>query len=852
METQRLATRGLESGEGQASGRSHVQDAPVAQSPSRPITLSWPSLALLAVLLLAAFLRFYHLTASSLWHDEGNTWALIQRSFAQIAQASAADIHPPGYYWLLKLWSLAFGSGAWGMRSFSAVTGVLLVALVYSLGRRLPGGHRTGLLAAFLAAVNPFLVYYSQEARMYMLLALESAGLFWALLAWMGGEDGRQKTADEGQRLLPFSLARHFLLYTLFATLGLWTHYSFPVVLAAAGLAFLAQWKLGRGWRAPRAEGGVRNHPITGSPNSLISNFQSLIPFLSANVLALLLYAPWLPTAVDRVLSWPKGGESTPLLEGLALTLQTLAVGPIRSGPALAWPWLLLAGLLPLVGLARLWQSRRPSQTLALGLWFLAPMAMMFALGLFSDAFLPFIIVSWPAWCLLVAASGSLGVGRWWKRGRPQESLIADLQPLVLRRFSIFNLGSFVFLLATLLAGTALPGYYADPSARDNYAGMARTVRAMGDPSADLVLLDAPGQQEVWAYYDPGLPVLALPQERPPDRGRTEALLADAVANRRQIFALFWALDEADPEKIVESWLDRHAFKGLESWQGNVRFVIYSLPNDLTCRPLEPPVRFGDLAELTQLCQPRWPQEIVPGQMALVGLTWRPLVETERRYKVTVQLLDARSQVVAQRDSEPVGGSRPTVTWAPGESIRDNYGLLAPPGTPPGVYSLILALYDGETGQRLLTASGQDFAGLGQVTVQPSQRSLPLDVVPMQHRLGRALGPVTLVGYDAYRKGFAHAPETPVPPGEPVHVTLYWQAPDPLPEEWPADLRFTLSLGQESLTAPLAGGGYPTGQWQPGQFVRGEFDIRYDGTGTRLVLQVGEEQIRLGRIPAQK
>ena len=815
-----------------------------------------------SILLLAAFLRFHRLTASSLWHDEGNTWALIQRSFPQIAQASAADIHPPGYYWLLKLWGQAFGTGAWGMRSFSAVTGVLLVAVVYQLGRRLPGGHRAGLLAAFLAAVNPFLVYYSQEARMYMLLALESAGLFWVLLAWMArmadGAHGLsipQSSSRPIDRTSTLHVARAIptplllTLYVLFATAGLWTHYSFPVILAGAGLAFLAGWALELGvWRRHRA--ARRSTAPPAHPRSVLRSPVSL--FLLANALALLLYAPWLPTAVDRVLSWPKGGEATPLLEGLALTLQTLTVGPIRSGPVLAWPWLLLAGLLPLVGLVRLWRAGRAPVALALGLWFLAPVAMMFALGLFTDAFLKFLIVAAPAWCLLVAGIGPripVG-GQQSEDGKPQRTPLSNL-PIFNLRSSIFGVRAPIILLALFLAVAALPGYYADPNARDNYAGMARYVQAMGDPSTDLVLLDAPGQQEVWAYYDPGLPVLALPQERPPDRPRTEALLAQAVADRRRIFALFWALDEADPEGIVEGWLDRHAFKGLESWQGHVRFVSYSLPNDLACRPLEPPARFGELAELTQLCQPGWPQEIVPGEMALVGLTWRPLAETERRYKVTVQLLDARSQVVAQRDSEPVGGSRPTVTWAPGESIRDNYGLLAPLGTPPGVYRLILALYDGETGQRLVTASGQDFVPLGEVAVRPGQRALPLDVAPIQHRLERTLGPVTLVGYDAYRKGFAHAPGTPIPSGQPVHVTLYWQAPDPLPSDWPEDLHFSLTLGQEKLTAPLAGGGYPTGLWQPGQFVRGEFDILYDGQGARLLLEVDGEAVRLGRIPAQ-
>ena len=74
---------------------------------------------------LATFLRFYHLDDSSLWSDEGNTWAMLSAALGPIAQAAAADIHPPGYYWALKLWTLLFGTSAFALRSFSAVAGVL-------------------------------------------------------------------------------------------------------------------------------------------------------------------------------------------------------------------------------------------------------------------------------------------------------------------------------------------------------------------------------------------------------------------------------------------------------------------------------------------------------------------------------------------------------------------------------------------------------------------------------------------------------------------------------------------------------------------------------------------------------
>ena len=108
---------------------------PYSLSSFPPFPLS--TLLLITILALAALLRFYALDASSLWSDEGNTWALIQRSFAQIARDAAADIHPPGYYWLLKLWSMPFGTSAFAMRSLSALCGVLLVWVVYQIGLQL-------------------------------------------------------------------------------------------------------------------------------------------------------------------------------------------------------------------------------------------------------------------------------------------------------------------------------------------------------------------------------------------------------------------------------------------------------------------------------------------------------------------------------------------------------------------------------------------------------------------------------------------------------------------------------------------------------------------------------------------
>lgn len=764
-----------------------VQPAHVQLLQTRLIT----RILLTFILLLAATLRFYALGASSLWSDEGNTWALLSRSFTQIARDAAADIHPPGYYWLLKLWTMLFGTSAVGMRSFSAFAGLLLVYVIYHLGLLLRARKHdlplAALLAAFLAAVNPFLIYYSQEARMYLLLTLASAALFWALLAWL----------DRGGRW-----GWALLGYIGAAVVGLWSHYTFPVVMIGAGLGYLgiALPQSGR-WRA------------------------TWWPFTLANLLAILAYLPWLPTAVDRLLHWPATTASAAPIDGLRLVLQTVLLGPLRELPQPFAPWLWGAALLPVGGLFLAWW-RPPLRAIAL--WWLAPLLLVFGAALLTDAFLKFLLVAAPAWWLLSAAS-------------------VDLLPrsaTTWRALSALLVGGGGLLFAWLV----LPTYYRTPDVRDNYQGVARYIAAVADPAHDLVLLDAPGQQEVWRYYDPGVPVLALPQQRPPDRSATEATLAAATRDRQTIYALLWATEEADPEQLVANWLNHNAFQGIESWQGNLRFVTYSLPTDLRCLPLASESRFGAQISLVARCLSAQQAQVTAGDVLLVGLHWQTSAPLTARYKVTLQLLDATNQVIAQRDSEPVGGSAPTDQWQPNTPVIDNHGLAIPVGTPPGSYALILALYDTLSGARLAVGDA-DYLALGSVTVARSSRPFPAALAPIQHRLDQALGPVRLLGYSAHRRGMAHAPQTPLVPGDPVEFTLLWQAPDPLPAAWPADLTFTLTLGAEQVTVGLAGGGYPTAQWQAGELVRAKAALLYHGNSARPTVTVGDTLVQLDPLP---
>ncbi len=121
----------------------------------------------------AALLRFLTLGAESYHHDEIVTASRILRGdFGHAMNAVGfSESTPPLYYALAWLWAQAFGTAEFGLRSLSALAGVATVPVIYLAAAELRG-RRAGLMAAALAAVNPMLLWYSQEARAYALLTL--------------------------------------------------------------------------------------------------------------------------------------------------------------------------------------------------------------------------------------------------------------------------------------------------------------------------------------------------------------------------------------------------------------------------------------------------------------------------------------------------------------------------------------------------------------------------------------------------------------------------------------------------------------------------------------------------------
>ncbi len=656
---------------------------------------------LLIILALAAFLRFYLLDSQSFWNDEGNSARIAERSLQKITEAAAGDIHPPLYYYLLHFWRGAFGSSEFALRSLSAVLGVLLVGLTHLIGRKVFSAG-VGLLAAFAAAVNPFQIYYSQEARMYMLLAVIAAAATFFLLQLLEGWSSRDRglgIGDQGSGRRRWSFVINHLSLVILYALGLYTHYAFPFVLVTHFLIVLA-WTL-----VARA------------------SWKHIFVWIGLVAAAAVLFIPWLPTAIRQITTWPSARATVDGGQMLLDTLRLYVAGPsLPTAAAIAA--IFGCGLFILIGL---WNpsgfdERRAEAcdvlpySIRLGsivLWWLVPIAFIFAFGLFKDAYLKFFIVGSAAFSILLAR----GISNAWYIGRGALAMPRELagRPLVSWIWTIAMLALCAIIAIPVL--TALRNYYFDPAyARDNYRGIAQRILAAQRPD-DAVLLDSANQWEVFTYYYPNGPnVYPLPAQRPLDQAAVEAELTEIAAQHPRLYVLYWGDAEADPQHVIESWLDAHTYKAAEQWVNSIRFATYAVPAKLSDEPeVKSGARFGNHITLDgdTLSTP----QVRPGDILQLDLFWRTDAPLSDRYKVFVHVLDQNGQIVAQTDREPGGGQRPTTNWGTNELVVDRYGVLIPEDTPPGSYAVEIGLYDFD-GTRLPVSTGGDALLVARVDVR--------------------------------------------------------------------------------------------------------------------------------------
>lgn len=688
------------------------------------------------IVLLAFALRLAGATGQSLWYDEGTSAALARRPWPAILEAAAGDIHPPLYYLALAGWTRLAGDGMLAMRLLSAVAGTLLVAGLIALGRRL-WGRPQGLAAGLLAACSPFLVWYSQELRMYMPAAALGALLVWLSLDRVE-EPARAAVGDPDALRARARATRGWVAWALAALAGLYTQYFVGgSMLAAANLIVLAA--LARGLARGRA--GGQDGPAAR---------RTLAALLAANLAIVLLYLPWLARAWPAMRDWPPLGGAVSAAFVAREGLAAFALGT-RLPPALG-AWALPIALLALVGLGARGRDGRRTGAGVAGIWLATPLALMAALSFLRPAWNAKLLIGAAPALELLAGAGAIGLaGLVAARMGAPRAAGGQRRP---RLAPVLALG--LLFLALWPRLSILQAVRSDPALqRDDYRGMAARIEREAGP-ADAVLLNAPTQIEIFDYYDRGRhAAYPIPLSRPPDAVATRARLEAIAAGHRDLFALLWALPESDPEGLVEAWLNAHRHKVSDDWYGNVRLAFWAAERGPVERPWQDPavfgaadgaipkghVDFGGALRLAGLSQ--GPLTAPAGEVLTLALDWIALDEPAVDYVVFAQLLDADGALVAQRDMAPGGGSARTSAWevwrAPGRAgdgatasgsapegaqpalpFTDRIGLRLPVDLAPGPYRLVLGLYDPATGTRLppraagtAAGAGEDGGGLG-------------------------------------------------------------------------------------------------------------------------------------------
>ena len=127
---------------------------------------------------------------------------------------------------MIWFWAKVFGSGEVALRSISTLAGIALVPIAYLSARELVS-RWAGVIAAAFVAVNPFLIWFSQEARAYMLLAaLTGAGFLWFVRA----------RRDPSRRNLTW--------WAALSALALTTHFFAGFAVAPEAAWLLWRWRL--------------------------------------------------------------------------------------------------------------------------------------------------------------------------------------------------------------------------------------------------------------------------------------------------------------------------------------------------------------------------------------------------------------------------------------------------------------------------------------------------------------------------------------------------------------------------------------------------------------------------------
>ncbi|MFQ5855519.1 MAG: glycosyltransferase family 39 protein [Anaerolineae bacterium] len=698
-----------------------------------PSSILQSPISILLLTLLAFGLRTAHLAGPPLNGDEAFTVLLTDRGWAGMLEAMrTTEPNPPLHFFALRMWMAGAGRNEFSVRFLSALFGVLTVPLTYELGRRLLG-RWVGLAAALLAAVNPYLVWYSHFARAYSLyLSLTLASLVLALRCGLQIADRESRIADSQHYLTPHRSPGRWLAYVGVTATALYTHYFAFLFLIAQNLIFLLS-----NWRHINSKFEIRNS----------KSGQTWRTWFSAQAAVAVLVAPWLILTGPMLLSHEKAWLTyTSPAAGVWRALRAYSSSVDVHGLAAVLTAMLFTIVLT-VGIVAVWRVDRWALTV-LGTYSFAPLAIVLLGSLIRPIFLErYLIGVVPAFLVLVAAGVVPSrIAYRVSRITDQEYAIRSTQYVMRTPHHASRItplrGLALIALITLVAS----GFLAPPFGTDfaDWRGVARALEARV-AADDVVIQNYPDPAFAYYYRGPA-ECIVLPAEVPVPRQATDEALRALLRKHDRLWLLPLRDPTWDADGFVWSWLDRRAELLSDEWVAGHHVLAYRVSSE-PAPDIQQRVewRLGDVALLVAY----WVDaaRVAPGQSIALTLFWEPLRTTDVSYTVFVHLWDGQT-IWGQKDGQPQAcpepctvpspstvlrtglsrgrraGAWPTTEWFPGDLIVDSRQVPVDPDTPPGGYELIAGLYRLDTGERLpvYDASGRprgDYVPITEMRVRP-------------------------------------------------------------------------------------------------------------------------------------
>ncbi|MFW5696812.1 MAG: glycosyltransferase family 39 protein [Phototrophicaceae bacterium] len=687
----------------------------------------------IAVLLLLAFgSRVLLLADQAVWWDEAwSVWTALQ-PFADVTEITARDVHPPLYQWLLFVWVRLAGISEFAIRLLSMYAGVISVALIYALARRI-GGVRAGLLAALLASISTLHIAWSQEARMYALAAtftalaayaylrLDVCGSRWWVLLVIGGSGAALSQYLGGLALVilnlhwlltlrqrPLAFHRRWLLAMMACVLlvGLWMLFAIGLIRTDGGPAVfdpLFVFHLVATLFAVGQSAFLNDYTvITLVVSAIFLVGLGLLLRADRRAGLLILLAALLPPLAVTLLSVPFNPFYAPapeeryfvifaplVLAGFGLALDRLFLLSRLLGALAALTLLLIysAALLDRLD-ARYYRDDYASL-----------MATVSALARPEE---PIFFTSGDRYPLvyyhLERAAGDIQVQN------VQPISAAALESLDVPRFWLVRIEAHLDSASDGFVVWADANYTRALDIPVDYNGLTlytRTDADVADLGADVWIMSPAHELRPGDEARMGIPGGSTVQLLHDDR-----VLAEDYADswRLAAFPIYAAFPPGDYTLLTHA--QRQTFR-----------VTYSQP-----APTNPPENVDTpLGPLRLLGYELDRARLRAGESLALTLYWRADERHYANYTVFAQLVGpfnptTDSPVWAQHDGYPA--DTPTSVWWPGLTAADARQLTVPADAPSGDYTLIAGLYLLDTGERLLTPDGADHIVLGRVVVE--------------------------------------------------------------------------------------------------------------------------------------